>query len=202
MRKFERFVGLGLIGFALLGAAAVGLAAAFTMQDPVSVDGPSTTTLFGSWELLYSTSTVPVRVVVAAASFAVLVAGVVALLERRISTRARTNEDSERMPLAAKLVMADTRGVYAGPVTVTVLIPAHNEAGCIGETIASLLSQDHQPARIVVVADNCADDTVAIARAAGVEVFETVGNTKKKAGALNQVIPQVLAGAATTTRSW
>ena len=31
------------------------------------------------------------------------------------------------MPLAPKLVMAETRGVYAGPVTVTVLIPAHNE---------------------------------------------------------------------------
>jgi cellulose synthase/poly-beta-1,6-N-acetylglucosamine synthase-like glycosyltransferase len=195
MRKFERFVGLGLVGLALLGAAVVGLAAAFTMQDPVSVDGPSTTTLFGFWDLLYSTSTVPIRVVVAAASFAVLVAAVVALLERRISTRARTNEDSERMPLAAKLVMADTRGVYAGPVTVTVLIPAHNEAGCIAETISSLLSQSHQPARIVVVADNCSDDTVAIARAAGVEVFETVGNTNKKAGALNQVIPAVLADA-------
>jgi cellulose synthase/poly-beta-1,6-N-acetylglucosamine synthase-like glycosyltransferase len=195
MRKLERFVGLGLIGLALLGAVVVGLAAAYTMQDPVSVDGPSSTTLFGFWDLLYSTSTVSISVVVAAASFAVFVAAVVGLLERRISTRARTNEDHERMPLAAKLVMADTRGVYAGPVTVTVLIPAHNEAGCIAETIASLLSQSHQPARIVVVADNCTDDTVTIARAAGVEVIESVDNTNKKAGALNQVIPEVLANA-------
>ena len=103
------------------------------------------------------------------------------------------------MPLAPKLVMADTRGVYAGPVTVTVLIPAHNEAACIADTIASLRSQSHQPARIVVVADNCTDETVAIARGAGVEVFETVGNTKKKAGALNQALPACWLTWATTT---
>ena len=90
------------------------------------------------------------------------------------------------MPLAPKLVMAETRGVYAGPVTITVLIPAHNEAGCIAATIASLRAQSSSPERIIVVADNCTDDTVPIARAAGVEVVETVGNQKKKAGALNQ----------------
>ena len=48
-------------------------------------------------------------------------------LERRLVTRARRSEDPDRMPLAPKLVMAETRGVYAGPVTITVLIPAHNE---------------------------------------------------------------------------
>jgi Glycosyltransferases, probably involved in cell wall biogenesis len=37
-----------------------------------------------------------------------------------------------------------------------------------------------------VIADNCTDDTVDHARAAGAMVFETVGNTEKKAGALNQ----------------
>ena len=195
MGRYERFVGVALVGLALVGAIAVASAAAFTMQNPVAVEGPHLTTLFGSWELLYSTSTVSIGVIVAAAAFALLMAAVVALLERRITTRARTNEDSERMPLAAKQVMAETRGVYAGPVTVTVLIPAHNEASCIADTIASLRSQSHQPARIIVVADNCTDGTVAIADAAGVDVIETVGNTKKKAGALNQVLPTVLADA-------
>jgi biofilm PGA synthesis N-glycosyltransferase PgaC len=89
--------------------------------------------------------------------------------------------------------MAQTRDVYAGPVTVTVLIRAHNEASYIADAIASLRNQSHQPERIIVVADNCTDETVAIARAAGVEVFETVGNTKRKAGALNQALPGVLA---------
>jgi biofilm PGA synthesis N-glycosyltransferase PgaC len=119
---------------------------------------------------------------------------VVALVERHVGSRARRSEDVRRMPLAPKLVMAQTRGVYAGPVTITVLIPAHNEAGCIAATIASLRAQSNSPERIIVVADNCTDDTVPIARAAGVEVVETVGNQKKKAGALNQVLSVVLDG--------
>ena len=98
------------------------------------------------------------------------------------------------MPLAPKLVMAETRGHYAGPVTITVLIPAHNEEGCIAGTLASLLAQDPPPARIVVVADNCTDGTVRLARAAGVEVFETVDNAHKKAGGLNQALQDLLPG--------
>jgi cellulose synthase/poly-beta-1,6-N-acetylglucosamine synthase-like glycosyltransferase len=66
------------------------------------------------------------------------------------------------------------------------LIPAHNEDRLIGKTIDSVLNQSLVPDRIVVVADNCTDRTVEIARAKGVEVIETVGNTAKKAGALNQ----------------
>ena len=84
--------------------------------------------------------------------------------------------------------------IFASPLTpgVSVLIPAHDEAGCIAATIASFRAQSHAPERIIVVADNCTDDTVPIARAAWVEVVETVGNTKKKAGALNQVLSVVL----------
>lgn len=44
--------------------------------------------------------------------------------------------------------------------------------------------------RIVVVADNCADDTAEIALGPA-EVFVTVGNTAKKAGALNQALASV-----------
>ena len=76
--------------------------------------------------------------------------------------------------------MEETRGVFAGPVTVTVLIPAHNEAGCIEATLESLLSQSHPPEKIVVVADNCTDDTVSIARRVGVEVFESVDNPPRR----------------------
>jgi cellulose synthase/poly-beta-1,6-N-acetylglucosamine synthase-like glycosyltransferase len=45
-----------------------------------------------------------------------------------------------------------------------------------------------------VVADNCTDGTVEIARRAGVDVIETVDNAHKKAGALNQALRQVLPG--------
>jgi cellulose synthase/poly-beta-1,6-N-acetylglucosamine synthase-like glycosyltransferase len=60
--------------------------------------------------------------------------------------------------------------------------------------MSSLLSQSHRPERVVVVADNCTDATIALAREAGVEVFESVDNTKKKAGALNQALKWLLPG--------
>ena len=44
---------------------------------------------------------------------------------------------------------------------------------------------------MVVVADNCTDDTADIARKNGAEVFTTVGNTEKKAGALNQALSEM-----------
>lgn len=71
-----------------------------------------------------------------------------------------------------------------GPL-ITVLVPAHNEAAGIAETLESLLCQSHRPDRVIVVADNCTDDTEQIALAHGAEVMKTVGNADKKAGALN-----------------
>jgi cellulose synthase/poly-beta-1,6-N-acetylglucosamine synthase-like glycosyltransferase len=75
---------------------------------------------------------------------------------------------------------------------VTVLIPAHNEEKLIAATINSLMTQDRKPDRIIVVADNCTDRTISIARALGVEVFESVENREKKAGALNQAMRVLL----------
>ncbi|QBI20310.1 glycosyltransferase family 2 protein [Egibacter rhizosphaerae] len=65
------------------------------------------------------------------------------------------------------------------------LVPAHNEAEGITSSIAALQPQVD---RLVVVADNCTDDTERLAVAQGAEVFATVGNTAKKAGALNQAL--------------
>lgn len=74
-----------------------------------------------------------------------------------------------------------------GPLRITVLIPAHNEEADIEATVRAALAQSRKPERVVVIADNCTDRTVQLCRAiAGVEVFETVGNTHKKSGALNQ----------------
>ena len=67
-----------------------------------------------------------------------------------------------------------------------VLIPAHNEQQNIEAAIASAT----QPGvdEIVVVSDNSTDNTVRLARTAGARVIESVDNTHKKAGALNQVL--------------
>ena len=69
---------------------------------------------------------------------------------------------------------------------VVVVIPAHNEQDTIATTIRALLAQTRRPDRVVVVADNCTDKTVQIARGFGrrVTVIETVGNKDRKVGAL------------------
>jgi exopolysaccharide biosynthesis WecB/TagA/CpsF family protein len=55
-----------------------------------------------------------------------------------------------------------------------VLVPAHNEAELIGRSVRSLLAQDY-PAElieVVVIADNCDDDTAALATVAGARVMQ------------------------------
>jgi len=73
------------------------------------------------------------------------------------------------------------------------LVPAHDEEASIAVAIESLRVQSRRPDLIVVVADNCRDATVDIARGTGAAVvYETVDNVHKKAGALNQVLDHVL----------
>ncbi len=190
MGRFQRAVGLVIFGSAVLGAAM--LWAAVATGDNRASEAPEEGVLFGIWKVFYDTEAPSAQVIVAAVGLALLLAAGVALAERRIGTRARRSESPDRMPLAPKIVMAETRGEYAGPVTVTVLIPAHNEEACIGATIRSLLAQSHRPDRVLVVADNCTDATTRIVHSAGVEVFETIDNTSKKAGALNQALQRLL----------
>lgn len=100
---------------------------------------------------------------------------------------------SERPPLGAD--PGTTRSIPPDPPQVTeiiALLPAHNEAAGIRQAVENLLAQTIPPARIIAVVDNCTDDTAAIALDAGAEIFETVGNVHKKAGALNQVLKALL----------
>jgi cellulose synthase/poly-beta-1,6-N-acetylglucosamine synthase-like glycosyltransferase len=55
---------------------------------------------------------------------------------------------------------------------ITVLIPAHNESLVIAQTIQSTLPQLVSQDQLLVVADNCSDDTAAIARSLGAKVLE------------------------------
>lgn len=67
------------------------------------------------------------------------------------------------------------------------LVPAHNEEVGIVDAMVSVENQTLQPDRRIVVSDNSTDRTVELARSRhGWEVWETVGNTGKKGGALNQ----------------
>ncbi|HWI42247.1 MAG TPA: glycosyltransferase family 2 protein [Nocardioides sp.] len=190
MRILQRAVGLLIIGTALAGAGLMWWAV--SGAGGALADAPSRGVVLGVWTVLYDVEAPSVGTFAAAIGLALFLAAGVAWLEQRIATAARRSTDRVHHPLAPKIVMAATRGVYAGPVTVTVVVPAHNEESRLGATLRALLGQSHRPDRVIVVADNCTDDTVAIARSAGVEVAETVENHRKKAGALNQVLQRLL----------
>lgn len=192
MGKFHRAIGLVIFG-AATGAAML-LWLAVSAAGPASGTAPTSGLLFGAWNVLYDTESPSPRALTAAISLAVFFAVGVAVLDRRLSNSSRRSTDARTRPLAPRIVMAATRGVDAGPVTVTVLVPAYNEAASLAATIASLRSQSHAPERVIVVADNCTDTTVEVARLAGVEVIESVANDLKKAGALNQALQTLLPG--------
>ena len=66
--------------------------------------------------------------------------------------------------------------------TAAVLIPAHNEEKGIGSSIEAINKQVSERDRIIVVADNCSDQTAEIARSMGAEVLLRQNNEKKGKG--------------------
>ena len=82
----------------------------------------------------------------------------------------------------------DVSPISGTPLRVTVLVPAHNEATNLPITLPALSRQSRRPDRVIVVADNCQDDTEDVALSLGAEVFVTRDNTHRKAGALNQAL--------------
>jgi cellulose synthase/poly-beta-1,6-N-acetylglucosamine synthase-like glycosyltransferase len=85
----------------------------------------------------------------------------------------------------------------AGPdparASLAVLVPAHDEEGGIGATLAAVLPQLAPGDRLLVVADNCSDDTAAAARAAGAEVVERASELRGKGYALGYGIDHLRA---------
>lgn len=63
-----------------------------------------------------------------------------------------------------------------------VLIPAHDEAILIATTVRSVLSQLEPSDRLVVVADNCSDNTAAIAAREGAEATVRTDSTRRGKG--------------------
>lgn len=77
------------------------------------------------------------------------------------------------------------------------VVPAHDEAAGIGATVESLLGVDYPRDlfEVVVVADNCTDDTAARARAAGARVLERRDDTRRGKGyALAHAFERVVSG--------
>ena len=65
---------------------------------------------------------------------------------------------------------------------ITVIVPAHDEALTISATIASILSELKAGDRVLVVADNCSDETAALARVAGAEVVSRADTSRRGKG--------------------
>ncbi len=74
----------------------------------------------------------------------------------------------------AALIQKHSPNKHFGAVTpkVSILIPAHNEASEIEATLNTILPQVDSKKTIVVIADNCTDETATIARQFGITVLE------------------------------
>lgn len=66
--------------------------------------------------------------------------------------------------------------------SLAVVVPAHDEGALIAGTVSAILPQLLPADRLLVVADNCTDDTAAIARAAGALVIERNDRTRRGKG--------------------
>lgn len=67
-------------------------------------------------------------------------------------------------------------------IDIAVLVPAHNEADIIAQTLALLTPQLGSNDRLVVIADNCSDSTAELARNAGATVIERVDRVRRGKG--------------------
>ena len=68
------------------------------------------------------------------------------------------------------------------PGAIAVLMPAHDEAAGIAAAIVAVRRELRDGDRLLVVADNCTDDTAALARAAGAEVVERADGVRRGKG--------------------
>jgi cellulose synthase/poly-beta-1,6-N-acetylglucosamine synthase-like glycosyltransferase len=77
---------------------------------------------------------------------------------------------------------ADTGGANSARPAVAVLVPAHDERLGIAATVRSIRAQLRPGDRLLVVADNCSDDSAALACAEGAEVVERTHATDRGKG--------------------
>lgn len=72
--------------------------------------------------------------------------------------------------------------VHAKPIDLTVIIPAHNEALLIAETVSAARRCIDPATKILVIADNCSDATAELARSSGATVVERTDPSRRGKG--------------------
>lgn len=84
--------------------------------------------------------------------------------------------------VAAGLKSANNKPIELVRPNIAVLVPAHNEASGIGQTLKTIVPQLLPTDRLVVIADNCTDNTAEIARSCGAIAIERHDTTKRGKG--------------------
>ncbi|GAB4384611.1 MAG: glycosyltransferase family 2 protein [Elainellaceae cyanobacterium] len=84
--------------------------------------------------------------------------------------------------LAALFPIHDSLREQSVNPRIAVLVPAHNEASGIQQVLENLLPQLSDRDRLVVIADNCTDETAAIARSTGATVIERCDQERRGKG--------------------
>jgi poly-beta-1,6-N-acetyl-D-glucosamine synthase len=189
-KAFQRGVGLLVVSVALLGIAAFWWA--LSASDDYLKYPVHSFSVIQNLPIFYSLQFPPAYAIIAALAVGAITVAAFVGLELRDVNISRRSHQLHLKPLAPWVLMNQTRGQFNGEVTVTVLVPAHNEQALLANTLESLQSQSRKPDRVIVVLDNCTDQTEAVALSAGVEIFKSVNNTNKKAGALNQALAKFL----------
>jgi len=84
------------------------------------------------------------------------------------------------------LLAVTSRGVKSAPTgdrrRLAVLVPAHNEASVIAGALRAIIPQLQPSDRLVVVADNCSDETAAVAISQGAEAIVRADMTRRGKG--------------------
>ena len=193
MQRNKVLPAIGLISLLVLSISVL-VYVTLVAQTPLPPLGDPTSVNRGPFGYLFDASIPPAYLIFIATILALLAAAFIATVEIRASNRARRSLEASTYPLSPRVISDITRGHDSGPIKLTILIPAHNEADLIVHCITELRTQLREIDRVVVVSDNSTDATAELARGEGVEIYETVGNTQKKAGALNQVLKAMLPG--------
>lgn len=86
------------------------------------------------------------------------------------------------------MVMIPT--AFSSPISVAVVIPAHNEATVLSATLVSLQEAEAPPETIFVIADRCTDATAELATALGATVFHRTAGEGTKGAVLQWFFQQ------------
>ena len=100
------------------------------------------------------------------------------------------------VPAVAALFYRERERHTSGDTDIVVLVPAHDEEETVAHCVSSLKAQAYpfEKCEIVVIADNCSDDTAGVAARAGAEVMVRVEpDARGKGRALRWAIERLLA---------